>query len=54
MRIAVYDAKGGLVAEDKSDNDYAGVVWYPPRDGEYRIEVGHSDSITSPVYVVVK
>lgn len=54
LHIAVYDAKGTLVAEDKSDTDFAGVVWYPPRDEEYRIEISQSGAGASQVYVAIK
>jgi len=56
LHIKVFDAKGNLVAEDSGNSnlagDFVGVVWYPPRTGEYRIEV-HSAK-ANEVYIAVK
>ena len=50
LRLAVYDAKGMLIAEDNGERelagDFVGLVWYPPRDGEYKIEVSHNGAGT--------
>lgn len=58
VHVAVFDAKGVLVAEDKGESelagDFVGVVWYPPRDGDYRIEVRHSGSSANNVYIAIK
>ncbi len=57
VQIAVFDAKGVLIAEDKGSepaSDYAGLVWYPPRDGDYRIVVRHSGVDANKVYIAIK
>jgi hypothetical protein len=54
MRVAVYDAKGELIAEDKGEGDYVGLVWYPPRDGEYRIDVSQDGVGANKVYIAIK
>jgi hypothetical protein len=58
VQIAVFDAKGVLIAEDKGDSelagDYVGLVWYPPRDGDYRIEVRHSGADVNKIYIAIK
>lgn len=58
LRVAVYDAKGTLIAEDNGETelagDFAGLVWYPPRDGEYKIEVSHNGSGANNVYIAIK
>ena len=58
LRVAVYDAKGVLIAEDKGESelasDYVGLVWYPPRDGDYRVEVSHSGAGVNSVYIAIK
>jgi hypothetical protein len=58
VHVAVFDAKGLLVAEDKGENelasDFVGLVWYPPRDGEYRIEVRQTGADTNKIYIAIK
>ena len=42
VEVKVYDAKSNLVAHDRGDGsarDFAAVMWYPPRQEAYRIEV---------------
>ncbi len=42
IEIKVYDDKDHLVAEDRGQGtakDFAAVMWYPPRQATYRIEV---------------
>src|SRR5688572_13485812 len=43
IQVSVFDEKGNLVAEEKGNgtpvSDFVAVVWYPPRDADYRIEV---------------
>jgi hypothetical protein len=39
LRLKVEDASGNLVAEDNYGGDYCAVIWYPPRDGKYRISI---------------
>ena len=56
MTITVKDTKGTVIAEDKAAGNLTGnivaVTWYPPRDGEYRIEVRHPGS--RDCYVAIK
>ena len=56
LHLIVYDAKGNVVTEDKAKNnlvgDYVGVVWYPPRTGEYKIELRSPQA--TQCYVAVK
>jgi hypothetical protein len=58
LQVAVFDGKGALVAEDKGGSelasDYVGLVWYPPRDGEYRIDVSHNGAGVNKVYIAIK
>jgi hypothetical protein len=54
LRVAVYDAKGTLIAEDKGESDFVGLVWYPPRDGDYRVDVSHNGADVNNVYVAIK
>ena len=59
VHIAVYDvATKELIAEDRGDSetagDFVGLTWYPPRDGDYRVEVRHSGSGTNKVYIAIK
>ncbi len=54
LRIAVYDAQGALIAEDKGESDFVGVIWYPPRDEDYRIDVSHTGAAANKVYIAVK
>jgi hypothetical protein len=53
ITLEVYDDQGKLVARDEPGkgmaqdalgNDYAGVVWYPPRDGYYTIRIASHGS----------
>jgi hypothetical protein len=37
--VEVYDEQNRRVAFDHAGGDICAVVWYPPRDGKYRIEV---------------
>jgi hypothetical protein len=41
MAIFVYDSANQLVAKDESHGDFVSAVWYPPRDGEYKIHIKH-------------
>lgn len=59
LHLIVYDAKTNeIVGEDKSNTkfvgDYVGVVWYPPRTGEYKIEVRQSGTEKVKCYVAIK
>ena len=58
LTLAVYDPKGKLVAEDKGKEQPAGdvvaVIWYPPRNGDYRIEIRNSQGRVNRCYITIK
>lgn len=58
LEVSVFNAANELVAQDKADGtltgNLVGVVWYPPADGPYRIEVRHPTPGVNTVYVAVK
>ena len=58
LEVYVFDQKGNLVASDKGGETLAGdficVIWYPPRDGEYRIEVRNPSAFVKSCYIAVK
>ncbi len=57
LSIGIYQ-KGTLIAEDKAAEssrfEFAAVFWYPPRDGEYLIEVRNNSTLPVPCWVAVK
>ncbi|MSQ93461.1 MAG: hypothetical protein EXR98_02770 [Gemmataceae bacterium] len=59
LEVTIHDvAKGTTVAADKTANklvgDYVGVIWYPPRDGDYRIDVRSSGGSLNKCYIAIK
>ncbi len=58
VHIAVHDDKKNLVAEDKGRElpiaDIAAVLWYPPRDGDYRITISNLDSRPAKYFVAIR
>ena len=58
LEVTVFDAQGATVASDKTANklvgDFVGVIWYPPRDGDYRIEVRSPSGALNKCYVAIK
>lgn len=57
LAIVVTDAKGAVVATDRGKgpaSDFVCAIWYPPRDGTYRIEVHNSGSIYNAVNISVR
>ena len=58
LRLEIYDPNGILVAEDKGNNsltgDFVAVIWYPPRDGKYRIELHNPGAIANLCYIAIK
>lgn len=58
LHLKVFDEKGALVAEDKNNSrlagNFLGAVWYPPRDGAYRIEVQTLGAAASMCYIAIK
>ena len=47
LHLTIHDEKDKLIVEDKGAETPAGdmvaVIWYPPRDGNYRISVKNSE-----------
>jgi hypothetical protein len=54
IQLAVYDAKGALVVEDKGSGGTASVIWYPPRTGEYKVELTSPSKAAVKCYVAFK
>lgn len=58
IEIYVFDRNNVLVASDKGSDalvgDFVCVIWYPPRDGEYRIEVRNPSAFAKTCYIAVK
>jgi len=54
LELVVYDAKDRIVDQDKGEGDSITAIWYPPRDGEYKIEIRNPGNNENTVYVVVK
>jgi hypothetical protein len=58
VTITVHDEKKNVVAEDKGREqpvgDISAVIWYPPRDGEYRITIRNSDSRAARYFVAIR
>ena len=58
IELTVRDAKGKLIVEDKANGGLAGtivaVLWYPPRDAEYRIEVRQPGAQNREFYCAIK
>jgi hypothetical protein len=56
--VTVFDPKGTMVAQDKGNRQEGGnflaVLWYPPREGEYRVEVRNDGGTPVDCYVTVK
>lgn len=58
VHITVHDAKNNLVAEDKGRElpvgDMASVIWYPPREAEYRVTVRVSEARKADYFIVIR
>ena len=58
LHIKILDAAGNVVAEDNgakgTAGDFVGVLWYPPRTAEYRIEIHNVDRRRNKVYIAIK
>lgn len=58
LHLIVKDAKGTVIAEDKGKDQPAGdmvaIIWYPPRDGEYRIELRNPGGAVNKCYIAIK
>ena len=49
IEVTIRDAKGNVIAQDKAAGNVAAVMWYPPRNGDYAIEVRSLDNRTKIV-----
>ena len=58
LHVKVYDKSNQLILEDKNNTtfvgDYVGIIWYPPRDGEYHIEVHNPSSEVNQCWIAIK
>jgi hypothetical protein len=58
LRLAVFDSKGVLVAEDRGnadpDGNFMAASWYPPRDGTYTVEIRTIQGSGFECYVTIK
>ncbi len=54
LRVTVYDAQGKVVAKDDRGGDIVTVIWYPPRDAVYRIEIVNPGEAYNVCYVSFK
>jgi hypothetical protein len=57
MGIAVFDEAGKKITEDAGSGeapDFVAVIWYPPRDGKYTVEVRSKGLEHNEVTVSVK
>jgi hypothetical protein len=52
VTITVFDSKDRKIGSDKGSR--AAVIWYPPRDEEYRIEIVNHAADKARIYVAVK
>jgi hypothetical protein len=53
ITIAVYDDAKQLVTEEHN-LDYVAAIWYPPRDGVYKVVVSNSGVEYNEMYLVFK
>ena len=54
LGVYVYDSNQQLVAKDDGRGDIVAAIWYPPRDGSYKIVVHNSGEQWNRCYIVVK
>jgi hypothetical protein len=54
LELSVYDQKGNLVAEDKGGGDFVAVIWYPPRNAVYRIQIVNPGQAYNDLYISLK
>jgi hypothetical protein len=52
--LTVYDADGKVVAEDRRGGDLCAVVWYPPVDGDYTLEVHNTGTVFNAISLSFK
>lgn len=54
LKLRVFDANNKLVASDEPSGDFAAVMWYPPRDGPYRIRFEFTSNVDNVCQIVFK
>lgn len=54
IELHVLDEKGQTVAKDIGGGDLVAVVWYPPRDANYRIRIVNHGQVENYLYVTLK
>jgi len=54
LGLYVYDQKGTLIAKDEAGGDFVAVMWYPPRDAVYRIEISNPGETYNACYISLK
>jgi hypothetical protein len=57
LEVKVYDSKGNLVAQDRGQDparDYVAVMWYPPRQEQYRIMIHSYGAAYNKCSVAIK
>jgi hypothetical protein len=53
--VARDDPAAGATSPGAKGNDLAAVIWYPPRDGHYRIRIhNHGVEIYNDCYIVIQ
>ncbi len=54
LGLYVYDEKGELVTKDENGGDFVAVIWYPPRDAKYRVEIANPGQTFNDCYISLK
>lgn len=54
LLIEVRDTAGKLVASSHDTLGYAVVFWYPPRAGDYKIQIHNNSGQTKRIYICIK
>lgn len=51
ITVKVFDHNKKLVARDERGGDFAAVIWYPPENGLYQVEIQTDGSVFNRCYV---
>ena len=54
VSVNVFDETGQPVASDPGGSQFAVAIWYPPREGTYKIVVRKEGRAASQAYLVFK
>jgi hypothetical protein len=54
LSLAVFDEKGNLIGKDASGGDFVSVIWYPPRDAVYRVEIVNPGEEYNDCYISLR